>query len=555
MESPPVDVEKIDTPFEDSSSTSKFSTTQEGVTAAYEAKSTLINEHVQNEIGFGRYQLQLFFLTGLGWAADNIWLQGVAIILPQIKNELNPTRVEFATMSLFIGLIVGASTWGVLADLIGRRLSFNITLFIAAVFGIAAGGANNFTTICALISCLGFGVGGNLPVDGAIFLEVLPKNQQWWLTLLSVWWALGQLFASLVAWPLISNFSCGDPTHCLKAENKVMFSGGVTAVMWILRYVVFDLQESCKYLVAKGRDKEAIEVLEHIARKNGKTITLTLESLRAVAKETGQTGTIIHLSTYQVVGNAFSSFSLSHVTPLFSTRRLAINTTITIVLWGVCIIQLYCLIGLAYPLFNGFITLYLSTQVKNQTSSTYRTYRDYSIISVLGVPGSIIACLVVDYTRKNPNKFAMGGRKVTMALSTALTGIFLFLFTTSKTENAVLGYSLASGLTQNAMYGVLYAYTPEVFPAPHRGTGDALCSAFNRICGVLAPIIKIVTTNPDGSAVGGTANGPIFVSATLFMVASVLMLLLPIEVWLSLSPFLHSYDMLPPLQTAGKAAL
>jgi MFS family permease len=92
--------------------------------------------------------------------STDIWLQGVAIILPQIKNELNPTRVEFATMSLFIGLIVGASTWGVLADLIGRRLSFNITLFIAAVFGIAAGGANNFTTICALISCLGFGVGG-----------------------------------------------------------------------------------------------------------------------------------------------------------------------------------------------------------------------------------------------------------------------------------------------------------------------------------------------------------------------------------------------------------
>ncbi|KAJ8089876.1 hypothetical protein PM082_018454 [Marasmius tenuissimus] len=86
------------------------------------------------------------------------------------------------------------------------------------------------------------------------------------------------------------------------------------------------------------------------------------------------------------------------------------------------------------------------------------------------------------------------------------------------------------------MYGVLYAYTPEVFPAPHRGTGDALCSAFNRICGVLAPVIKIVTTNPDGSAVGGAANGPIFVSATLFLVASALMLLLPIE-------------------TAGKAAL
>ena len=35
-----------------------------------------------------------------------------------------------------------------------------------------------------------------------------------------------------------------------------------------------------------------------------------------------------------------------------------------------------------------------------------------------------------------------------MAISTVLTGIFLFLFTTSKTNAAVLGYSCASGLTQ-----------------------------------------------------------------------------------------------------------
>ena len=56
------------------------------------------------------------------------------------------------------------------------------------------------------------------------------------------------------------------------------------------------------------------------------------------------------------------------------------------------------------------------------------------------------------------------------------------------------------------MYGVLYAYTPEVFPAPHRGTADALCSAFNRITGVLAPVIKITTTSVSGtSSIGANA--------------------------------------------------
>ncbi|KAE9400108.1 MFS general substrate transporter [Gymnopus androsaceus JB14] len=486
---------------------------EDGVSAAYEAKSRLISEHLQNEIGFGRYQMQLFMLTGLGWAADNIWLQGVAIILPQIELELNPVRVEFATLALYVGLILGASTWGILADLIGR-------------------GANNFTTLGALIACMGFGVGGNLPVDGAIFLEFVPQSHQWLLTLLSAWWSLGQLFASLIAWPLIGNFSCTSASDCPKSSNmgwRYTFYtlGGVTLLMWVLRYFVFDLQESPKYLVGKGRDEEAIKVLEHIARVNGKTITLTVEKLRAVSGEDEHTPSA-PLTTQQLIKESFSSFSLSHVKPLFSTRRLATNTSIIIMLWG--------LIGLAYPLFNGFITLYLTTQVADSDTSISTTYRNYTIISVLGVPGSIIACLVVDWTRKDKSAFAMGGRKVTLAVSTALTGVFLFLFTTSKTEAAVLGFSCASGLTQNAMYGVLYAYTPEVFPAPHRGTGDALCSSFNRITGILAPVIKIATTTPTGAAKNGTANGPIFVSASLFIVSALLTLFLPIE-------------------TAGKAAL
>lgn len=37
-----------------------------------------------------------------------------------------PVRVEYATLAVYAGLIVGATTWGVLADMIGRKLSFNV---------------------------------------------------------------------------------------------------------------------------------------------------------------------------------------------------------------------------------------------------------------------------------------------------------------------------------------------------------------------------------------------------------------------------------------------
>ncbi|QRW04022.1 major facilitator superfamily transporter [Ceratobasidium sp. AG-Ba] len=457
---------------------------EEGVDSIYDMKSELVNRCFQNEIGMGRYQWELFLLSGFGWMADNIWLQGVAIILPSISREMQPPHIAFATLALYVGLIVGATTWGVLADIIGRRLSWNITLFLSGVFGIAAGGRTIF-----------------LPVDGALFLEFIPGSHQWLLTLLSAWW-FGQLVASLIAWGFISNYSCaGDTTEpCLANENRG----------W--RYTFYTL-ESPKYLLAKGRDQEALEVLQYVANRNGRMLSLTIDDFETINKLGARVETAPAHSNLQVVRNAFTSFDMSHVKPLFSTPKLALNTSLTIACWG--------LIGLAYPLYNAFLPIYLSQRSVSQGSDSIdETYRTYSIVSVLGIPGSIIACLMVDWTRGG-GKWAFGGRKFAMASATCLTGIFLFLFTQAKNSAGVLGFNCASALTQNAMYGVLYAYTPEVFPAPHRGTGDAICSAVNRILGLMAPIIA---TYGDL-----TSNAPLFVAASLFIVTSLLMMFLPIE--------------------------
>jgi MFS family permease len=51
-----------------------------------------------------------------------------------------------------------------MADIIGRRLAFNCTLFMVGIFLIAAGGNNNIYTYGAMMALVGFGSGGNLPV-------------------------------------------------------------------------------------------------------------------------------------------------------------------------------------------------------------------------------------------------------------------------------------------------------------------------------------------------------------------------------------------------------
>lgn len=71
-------------------------------------------------------------------------------------------------------------------------------------------------------------------------------------------------------------------------------------------------------------------------------------------------------------------------------------------------------------------------------------------------------------------------------------------------------------------YGVLFAYTPETFPAPNRGTGSGISSFLNRLAGLCAPIVAIY-------AAGGNPKVPIYVSGALILSAFLAMCGLPIE--------------------------
>lgn len=70
---------------------------------------------------------------------------------------------------------------------------------VGGIFGVVAGAAPNFAVLALFIAFIGFGVGGNLPVDGTMFIEFIPGKHQYLLTLLSVWWAIGQVAGSLIA--------------------------------------------------------------------------------------------------------------------------------------------------------------------------------------------------------------------------------------------------------------------------------------------------------------------------------------------------------------------
>lgn len=165
----------------------------------YAAKARLLNAALQ-DIGMGRYQWILFVVTGFGWLADNLWPVVTGLILSPVINEF-AFQGPFLKLGQNIGLLVGAVFWGVGSDVWGRRPSFNITLGMTGVFAVAAGASPGYVALCALAGAWSVGVGGNLPVDSAVFLEFVPASHQYLLTVLSVWWALGQLIGSLVRPP------------------------------------------------------------------------------------------------------------------------------------------------------------------------------------------------------------------------------------------------------------------------------------------------------------------------------------------------------------------
>ncbi|KAF5317808.1 hypothetical protein D9619_012580 [Psilocybe cf. subviscida] len=317
-------------------------------------------EEAIEAIGMGRYQWELFFVTGFGYFSDNLWPIVTGLILPAVAAEFT-FQAPFLKLGQNIGLLVGAAFWGIGADIWGRRLnvlymnvnwcisiSFNITLLITGIFALAAGGSPNAVTLCILAGMWSIGVGGNLPVDSALFLESIPSSYHYLLTVLSIWWAFGQLVGSLVAWPLIARYSCpSNASECPRSENQgwryfLFCVGGLMLALWFIRFFVFKLYESPRWLCATGRVHDACGALDGIAAKNGYTGNLNLpkghsrKSVLMVGEKSASDGKSPRNTAwiFAVIQQRLEVLDLDHVRPLFSERKLAYLMTLLISIWG-----------------------------------------------------------------------------------------------------------------------------------------------------------------------------------------------------------------------------
>jgi MFS family permease len=182
------------------------------------------------------------------------------------------------------------------------------------------------------------------------------------------------------------------------------------------------------------------------------------------------------------------------------------STALNIASWTV--------IGLAYPLYNVFLPYYLQSRgLEAGDGSVYTTYRDYAIVNVCSIFGPMIAGGMVE--------IRCLGRRYTMVIGALLTMAFLFAYTAARTAAQNLVFNCLISVSLTIYYGTLYAYSPEVFPSAHRGTGNAITVASNRIMGIVAAII--------GTYADLTSSAPIYVCAGAFGILALISFLFPYE--------------------------
>ncbi|OAL53985.1 membrane transporter [Pyrenochaeta sp. DS3sAY3a] len=465
------------------------------------AKMVLVNEAI-NQLGFTGYHWKLFFLNGFGYAVDSLLAFLMSIAAGQVDLEFSPSYKRGGQVSLYVGLLVGALFWGLGADIVGRKWAFNFSLLVASLFAIVAGASPNYIVWCTFVAISAFGAGGNLVLDTTIFLEFLPANKQWMVTLMAMWWGVGQVLAGLFAWAFIPNFSCISAEACERSNNMgwrylYFTSGAFVLLLSIARVTVIRFHETPKYLLSKGRDLEVVNLLQTLSSKYNKPCSITSEQLSRCGSAIS--GASTH-SSFSLVEIAF------HYRGLFSFRKLAYSTTLVWLSW--------MLIGLAYPLFYVFLPEYLASRGAQfgQTSPNV-TWRNYVITQICAIPGPILAAALC--------RLNMLGRKYTMVIGALISMAFFFAYTAIRSNAENLGFNCAVSAAVNIYYGTLYAYSPEVMPSAHRATGNGTAVALNRLMGIMAAVIA---TYADTSTAA-----PVYICAALFGGLAIISFLLPFE--------------------------
>lgn len=204
---------------------------------------------------------RIVLALGAGWLFDSLEVNLVGGVINPMENyfHVGPLTGQFVIFSWLVGILVGAVTGGQLADRIGRRRMFVLTLLWYACLTVLTGLAPVIWVVIVLRFLTGIGVGAEYPVINSAIVEMIPARNRGRISAAVMnFWPLGGAASGLLSYFLLSTLGLDD-----RVSWRLGFAlGGVLALVVLL--LRRGLPESPRWLVSRGRQAEAEAIVAEL---------------------------------------------------------------------------------------------------------------------------------------------------------------------------------------------------------------------------------------------------------------------------------------------------
>lgn len=192
--------------------------------------------------------------TAFGQGLDGYDLGIISVVLPVITTEFGLSAVEVGLVAAatLAGIFFGAPVFGYLTDRFGRRKIFIFDLLAFVILGGLQAVVTSSGQLLTLRFLLGLAIGAEYAIGQTMLAEMVPRHGRGRrLSGLQAAWYGGFLLAVVVAYVLLD----------LGVDWRwILATGAIPGLATLL--LRQGLPESPRWLVSKGREDEAHEVVE-----------------------------------------------------------------------------------------------------------------------------------------------------------------------------------------------------------------------------------------------------------------------------------------------------
>ncbi|GAA0326586.1 MFS transporter [Sphingomonas oligophenolica] len=208
-------------------------------------------------LGWAHWRLMFVLIVAL--IIDVMKPAALGFTVPGMVSEYGVPRSTVSLVPFFalMGTVVGSILWGVIADIYGRKASILLSAVMFVGTSIC-GAMPSLAWNIAMCFMMGAAAGGMLPVTYALLAEMMPNRHRGWsLVLVGGLGAVGGYFAASGLSALL------QPIFGWRILWLANLPTGLTLVL-----LGGLIPESAKFLLARGRNKEA----EAVMRRFGATV-------------------------------------------------------------------------------------------------------------------------------------------------------------------------------------------------------------------------------------------------------------------------------------------